>query len=439
MKTRFLVPTVLALAMSATLHARKTSAAGTCNGDGLLTMDASAPLLSSGALTQLNMAALFATTGQPTSNLVTVVITNNSDETRTFRVLFELKMIPADPGLRASCADPASPAGQEGCWIQRGILIDQTIAPHSMWVRTSSQLESETYQGKSISPESSPFQQMIARAGYIPPGAIYLNVGLLCPLGDGRQEDLRTAQVSELDVYSGVNNPLRPFLANYQPTQAPVPLFPGVPATDGFQTIGTNTPTFVWSGNLDGVDLGGESAYRFSIWDLHDDESIGEALDRRPQHTLKIDRSPLNWNSTWAPLESGKRYIWRVDGLLRGLTTDWLSSTPYGFRTPVAPGAWQSSGSSASDAPQVGTTLGVSLPQGAGSPQPTPEQLEILRALSLIIGPYRPALDQVVRTSLPDPNGMTISGAPATRTDFQNLVRDILEGRATVVGAEAQP
>jgi len=402
-------------------------------------MQATAPLLSSGALTQLNMGALFATTGQPTANLVTVVVTNNSNEERSFRILFELKLIPSDPAIRASCADPASPAGQEGCWIQRGILVDQKIGAKQVWVRTSSQLESETYQGKSISPESSPFQQMLSRVGYVPPGAIYLNVGMLCPLNSGRQEDLRTAQIGDLDIYAGVSHPLQPFLANYQPTQAPQLLSPGLPAANGFPSTGTATPTFVWSGNLDGVDLGGDAAYRFSIWDIHDDESLGEALDRRPLHTANTGRSPIAWSNAWAPLESGKRYIWRVDALLRGLSTDWLPSTPFGFRTPNDALSGLELGSVVADAPQTSATMGVSSPNARPKPQPTPEQLEIMRALSLIIGPYRPALEHAMNSSLPDPTALTISGTPATRADFQALVRDVLEGRATVVGAEARP
>jgi hypothetical protein len=432
MKTRFLVPVALALAVTSSLSARSATFAGNCENDGLLTLEANAPLLSSGSLTQLNMAALFATTGQPTSNLVTVTVRNNSDVDRSFRILFELKMIPANDRIRTSCADPVSSAGQEGCWIQRGILVDQIIPKRSVWVRTSSQLESETYQAKSIMPESSPFQQMLGREGYLPQGSIYFNVGLLCPLDGGRQEDVRVLQSLE-------TNANRTFLANYQPTQAPNLVFPGGPASDGYPTIATSTPTFVWTGNLDGVDLGGDSPYRFSLWDLHDEESVGEALDRRPLITAKIDRSPLTWNNPWVPLEPGRRYLWRVDALLRGLTNDWLSSGTYGFRTPVAVGSWQGSVSSGSESPQVGATLGVSSPPGGGGPQATPEQLEILRALSLIIGPYRPALEQVMRTSLPDPYALTISDVPATRTDFQNLVRDILEGRATVVGAEARP
>ena len=439
MKTGLFVPAALALFLCVAAQARLHGTASTCNGDGLLAMEANAPLLSSGALTQLNMGALFATSGQPTGNLVTVVVSNRSNQARSFRILFELKLIPSDPTIRASCADPASPAGQEGCWIQRGILVNQTIAANSVWVRTSSQLESETYQGKSISPESSPFQQMLARVGYVPPGAIYLNVGLLCPLESGRQEDLRTEQVGDLDIYSGVSNPLQPFLASYQPTQPPQLLSPGLSASNGFPSIGTGTPTFVWAGNLDGVDLGGESAYRFSVWDIRDDESLGEALDRRPLHTANVGRSPLTWRNEWAALESGKRYIWRIDALLRGLSNDWLPSTPYGFRTPNDALSGQGLGSILGDAPQTSATMGVSSPSATPKPQPTPEQLEIMQALSLIIGPYRPALERAMLSSLPDPNALTISGNPATRADFQALVRDILEGRATVVGAEARP
>jgi hypothetical protein len=198
------------------------------------------------------------------------------------------------------------------------------------------------------------------------------------------------------------------------------------------------TPTFVFAGNLDGVDLGGEEPYRLSIWEIHDDEPMGEVLDRRPLRSVKVDHSPVPWDPSWPALEPGKRYLWRVDAILRGTAVDWLPSTPFGFRIPDQTGASNGVGTSQGDA-RLDATLGVTLPPGSGAPQPTPEQLEILQALSLIIGPYRPVLEDLVRTSLPDPYGLRIGNRPATRTEFQELVQDILEGHASVTGAEVRP
>lgn len=439
MKTRLLVLAAHVWIFGGTSFARSAVGPGCTTGQALR-LTAQAPLLSSGALTQLNMATMFSVAAEGTSNLVTVTVTNPSTtDSQTFRLLFQLKAIPTDPRLRESCTDPMPSEGGEGCWIQRKMLTNRTLAPGEVWVRTSGMLESETYQGKAIDPEDSPFQKLLAREGAIPPGAIYLSVALMEPLEQGRgQENIRIFPTSDLPLDRCAEAPLQQFVASYQPTRSPTLLSPGSAAAEGYPQMGTATPTFVFAGNLDGVDLGGEAPYRLSVWEIHDNEPLGEALDRRPLRSVKVRRSPVPWDPSWPALEPGKRYLWRVEAILRGTSVDWLPSAPFGFRTPNLAGASSGVGSSIGDA-RMDATLGVSLPPGSGSPQPTPEQLEILQALSLIIGPYRPVLEDLVRSSLPDPYGLRIGNRPATRTDFQELVHDILEGRATVTGAEVRP
>lgn len=438
MNTRLLVLAANAWILAGVLFARSTEATGTCNSAQALRLTANAPLLSSGALTQLNMASLLSSSSGGSSNLVTVTVTNPSKDPQSFRMLFELKAIPADPRLRESCLDPIPEAGGQGCWIQRKMLTTTTLGPGETWVRTSSMLESESYQGKSIDPDHSEFQKLLVREGFIPPGAIYLNVGLMQPLQAGLgQENIRILPTSQLPVDTCAWTPLHQFVANYQPTQSPTLLSPGSSTSDGYEQTASATPTFVFAGNLDGFDLGGESPYRLSIWEIHENETLSEALERRALRSAKVARSPVTWDPGWPALEPGKRYLWRVDAILRGTAVDWLPSTPFGFRIPN-PSTGAGTGSSSGDG-RSQATLGVSLPPGSGTPQATPEQLEILQALSLIIGPYRPVLEQLVRTSLPDPYGLRLGMRPATRTDFQDLVRDILEGRATVTGAEATP
>jgi hypothetical protein len=432
MKTRLLVLAANAWILIGTPHARSAVASG-CPSGQALRLTAQAPLLSTGALTQLNMANLFSISSG--SNLVTVTVVNPAPQLQSFRLLFQLKAIPADPRLRESCIDPLPSEGGQGCWIQRKMLTTRTLQPGEVWVRTSGMLEAEDYQGKAIDPETSPFQKLLAREGAIPPGAIYLSVALMEPLASGRgQENIRVIPTSELPLDTCAEAPVQSFVASYQPTQSPTLLSPGASAAEGYQSTASSTPTFVFAGNLDGVDLGGEEPYRLSIWEVHENESMGETLDRRALRSARVDRSPVPWDPSWSALEPGKRYLWRVDAILRGTGIDWLPSTPFGFRIPDLAGASSEVGTSTGDA-----TLGVSLPSGSGAPQPTSEQLEILQALSLIIGPYRPVLEELVRSSLPDPYGLRIGNRPATLAEFQDLVHDILEGSASVTGAEVRP
>lgn len=438
MKNRLLVLVATAWILVGNSFARSAAASG-CSPSEALRLMAQAPLLSSGVLTQLNMGSLFSIASEGTGNLVTVTVMNPAPRPQSFRLLFQLKAIPSDPELRASCDDPMPSEGGSGCWIQRKMLTNRTLGPGEAWTSTSGMLESESYQGKAIDPETSPFQKLLAREGSIPPGAIFLSVVLMEPLDSTHgQENIRIFPTSELPVDTCAESPRQQFVASYQPTQAATLLSPGSPAAEGYQQMASATPTFVFAGNLDGVDLGGESPYRLSIWEIHENEPLGEALDRRPLRSVKVDRSPVPWDPSWPALEPGKRYLWRVDAILRGTAVDWLPSTPFGFRIPNQTGASSGVGTSVGDA-RLDATLGVVLPPGSGAPQPTPEQIEILQALSLIIGPHRPVLEDLVRTSLPDPYGLRIGNRPATRTEFQELVHDILEGRASVTGAEVRP
>lgn len=416
---RFRWHLVLLAACSIQLHAREE-----------LRFEAQAPMLSSGTMTQMSMASLFANGAQPTGNLVTVSVVNTDTTQHTFRLLFELKAIPASQRIRESCTDLLPEEGGQGCWVQRKILANVTLGPGEAWVRTSSMLENEPFQNKGIEATTSPFQRMVAREGQIPPGALYLNVALLCPYTTGGYEDMQRRSTDDLCKYGSTNRSEYPFITTFQPTQPVQNLMPGSLASQGFQQIQTTTPTFVFAGNLDGFDLGGESPYRISIWEVRTGESVGEAMDRRPVRTATIDRSPVAWRGEWTPLENDKRYVWRVDAILRGLTNDWLPSDPFGFVTPTpAP----------EDKSRARASLGVSIAPTTDAPHPTPEQLEILEQLALIIGPYRPVLEELIRTSLPDPFSLRIGANPASRTDFRNLVQEILDGRARVVGAETKP
>lgn len=388
---------------------------------------AQAPLLDAGVMTQMNMATFFAGGTNPTGNLVTISVTNTGDAVDSFRILFRLKAIPADPDLRQSCRDLFEEEGGQGCWVQRKILVNQVVKPGQTWTRTSAMLESETFQSKGLDAEVSPFQRLVAREGRIPPGSLWLDVSILQPNTTGSHENLNMAPAQSLPFSTIASRQSYTFRTNFQPTQPAMLLAPGQPSSQGSARIQTTTPDFVFAGNLDGYDLGGESPYRISIWEVRSGESIGETMDRRPVRTAKIERSPVGWRSEWAPLENGKRYVWRVDALLRGLTSDWLPSEPFAFATPEAVGI---------DGNRTGSTLGVSIAPTTDAPHPTPEQLEIIEKLSLVIGPYRPLLEELVRTSLPDPSALRIGGSAATRSDFLNLIQDILDGRASVAGAE---
>ncbi len=438
MKTTGLVLVATAWILSGVPQARGAAAPG-CAAGQALRLQADAPLLSGGALTQLNMSTLFTVAKEGSGQLVTVTVVNPASQARSFRLLFELKAIPTDRQRRESCLDPLPESGGQGCWIQRKMLVNTTLKPGEVWTRTSGMLEDESYQGKAINPEDSPFQKLLAREGAIPPGVIFLSVALLEPLEPGRgQENVRVVPTSELPLDTCAEAPVRRFMASYQPTRAAVLLTPGIPASEGFAPAATLTPTFVFAGNLDGLDLGGEQPYRLSLWKVREGEPLGEVVERRPLHTAMVRQSPVPWDAGWPALEPGKRYVWRLDAILRGTGVDWLASAPYGFQTPAQLGAAAGSDVGGGSA-RVEATWGVSQPPGSGGLQPTPEQLEILQALSLIIGPRRPVLEAVARRALPDPTALRIGGKPATMADFRELVADILEGRAAVSGAEARP
>jgi len=168
-----------------------------------------------------------------------------------------------------------------------------------------------------------------------------------------------------------------------------------------------------------------------SVWEVPDGSSLDDAQSRNPIRTTQISRGPVVWPSAWPPLEAGKKYVWRVDALMHGITDDWLPSSTWGFTVPSPSTATQSGSSGA-----VATAAAaVSIPLVSG----TAEQNEILQLLAVLAGQYRPNVEGELRTKLPDPSSLTIGGRPATLDDLRSLVQDYLSGRTLVHSAGVAP
>lgn len=405
------------------VHARSSNHSTSCPNTTGLSLSASAPRLES-AMTHVTLASMasFGTASGPA--FYNVVVTNSSSQPQVFRLAVELKFIPSDPAIASSCADLYPELGQ-GCWIQRQSTYDITVPARGSWIKSSNQINRLVTGG--IGGEDNPFRSMVNRQGEIPGGKIRLYLGLICPAPEGDPMG---------EPYSSIQKPpgtewWGPVTGTYQPVQSPRLLSPGGPVGDGFPALVMNPPMFVFAGNLDRVAMGGNQPYRLSVWEFPEGSSLDDVQSRNPARTTQISRGPVVWPSAWPPLEAGKRYVWRVDALMHGITDDWLPSATWAFAVPSSSMQTQSGTSGA-----VATAAAaVSIPLVSG----TAEQNEILQLLAVLAGQYRPNVEGELRTKLPDPSSLRIGGRPATVDDLRSLVQDYLSGRTSVHSAGVAP
>ena len=408
----------LVLLAAALPQARRSAAATTCSQDQGLSFSAAAPRLGQ-VLTHLTVGTLasFGTSTGP--SFYTVSVENRTSAPIVFRLAVEFKFIPSDPSLAASCAD-RFPDGGEGCWIQRQSTYDITVGAGQTWVKTSNQVARLTTGG--IPGDDNPFRTLLNRVGDIPAGKAVLMLGLVCPGSDPMGS-----------ANAGI--PLVPGTAwwtengTYQPARVPQPVSPGGPSGQGFPVVVANPPIFVFTGNLDRANTGATAPYRLLVWDFPDGATLDQVQATIPVRNAPVRRGVVPWPSGWHPLEAGKKYVWRVDALLRGVADDWLPSPTWAFSVP----------SPAS--PAAGSDVPAAVAGGAIAPvvHGTPEQDELVQLLALLAGPHRAAVEGELRAKLPDPATLTIGGRPATVEQLRALVQDVLAGRTSVDAAGVAP
>lgn len=358
----------------------------------------------SGAMSGLDLGSLtsFGNAGGPDLYSVTVFPHQGA---YTFKLSVMVKLIPTDPQVGQSCVDPyESDLGGHGCWLQKQTTVPLHVVDPSApaagygglrgpWSRTSSQMQSVPKEPGGIEPDQSPFKQLVSRTGSIPAGQFLMKFELLCE--DGQ-------------VIGGTTRTLGGL---YQPAQVPNLLFPGQDASTGFPELLQPRPTFLWSGNLDGLNFGGSAPYRLSVWEVHASQSVDEAEQSRTTFQKNVFGSPLVWPAEWPSLEEGKKYVWRVDALVRGLSDSWRPSRTFGFQIPTK-----------STQPPL---LGQEAADG------TPDQNEMLRLLAALAGAQRYRIDPVLRSALPDPSTLRINGRPASLEQLRVLYQRSLDQQLT--------
>ncbi|MBK9578149.1 MAG: hypothetical protein IPO40_13820 [Fibrobacteres bacterium] len=318
----------------------------------------------------------------------------------------EIKAVPSDPSLTCPDAYPMTGVGQ-GCWLQRQVVdgialtgVDANVpglwagAPRGARWYTASQLARMPKRSAGeIAAASSPFHDLVSRLGSVPAGQVNLRFTVLCEGKEIASSALR---------------------GDYRPVERPVLLMPGGPVRSGYRSVGSAAPTFAWNGSLNGVDLRGSGAYRLSVWELAEGTSVEEMIARLPQRTLTTSNSVVGWPSSWPILEPGKRYVWRVDALKRGLADDWLPSEVFGFTLQNA-------------SPTIG------LP---GQFQGSAEQSELLRLLAALAGSHRPKVEGLLQSSLPDPYSLQLGGKAVDLERLRDLVRQVQLQKLKVEGVE---
>ena len=415
----FLAGCAVVLVAASESSARRATGvvAATCPQSPGLTFQAAAPQLGQ-VLTHVTVATMasFGTASGPA--FYSVSVHNGSGSSATFRLVVELKFIPSDPSLASSFADPY-PDGESGCWIQRQSTYDITLDANKDWTKTSNQVNRFVTGG--ISGDDSPFRSLLDRTGDIPAGRMILTLGLACSTDGQDPMDASNSSISRIPGTDWLN-----FSGTYQPARSPQLVSPGAPSGSGFPALVASPPVFVFSGNLDRAYTGGTAPYRILVWELPADASLDQVQSVLPTRTLEVRRGVVPWPTSWPALEPGKRYVWRVDALLHGVTDDWLPSSTWEFSVPYPASPAGSSGANLS-----ATASQVMIPQVSG----TPEQNEMAQLLALLAGPFRPGVEPELRTKLPDPSSLLVAGRPATLEELRNLVQDVLAGRLSVRAA----
>jgi len=369
----------------------------------------SAPSLS-GTITRLDFSWFNLEQDGTSPVFFTAKICNGSEDTLRLRMIVAILVTPTDPALASQC-------GTSGCWAEEQITKPLAVAPHSSKFISSKDLYSSDYEPGGYDPANAPFRKLLTKLGRLPPSNIEMFFGLTCLENtvSNRVRGLTMAQLGEVVAYNHIAP--QTFSAEYRPFDGVSLLQPG--AAEGFPEIYNQSPVFTFQSALSDsrYNYGADKRFQLQLWKLARGEVQAQCLSRRPDESLDLDEPQLIYPGSWAPLQAGERYVWRVQARDRGPVTAWIASEPYGFQVAslesrTADPAWLSSA------------------EGL-----TAEQLRLLRILARILGTRAGVLEQAVREGKVDVSSLNLDGKPLTVDALETMAKDFEAGKNSVIDA----
>lgn len=429
------------LSLSLVLSFPASSRALECRTSIPVTLLASGDIISSGAVTKLDL-SWFGLEGSSAGPAFFSLTLRNEDldSARTVRVLVEMEAKPTDPAIRDLCASP--------CWLQREMTVPITIPPNSVVVRTSRDLYSTEFETGGIEAASSPFKSLIGRLGFIPSTYLSLGFRLICenpgsalshlpPDAASLQPFTVNGQASLIESHEqlGPDRVNTPF---YQSIKTPDLLSPGSPPSDGLAEIFSTSPTFVFQSELANpiiVYPSTEPKFTLELWKLADNETPGDALERRALASTTSNAGIVPFPGSWATLEPGQKYVWRVSAHLRGPVQEPLYSEVHTFEVSQkvssgsAPSGFQrthETGFETQD--QIDRRINAILSNSASGRVLSPEERRLFRALFAILGDD-PRLARLMASDIVDLDHLRLDGHPSSLETVEALAAQLADAR----------
>jgi len=412
-----------------------------CRTDVPVTLDASGDIIRSGAITKLDLSWFGLEGSAAGPAFFSLRLSNASDTEQTVRVLVEMEARPTDPSIRDICAAP--------CWLQREMSVPIAIPAHGVVVKTSRDLYSTEFEAGGVEAASSPFKSLIGKLGFIPSTYLSLGFRLICENPGSSLRNLAHADESSLAPFT-VNgqtaqirsdDPLGPDGVNtpfYQTIKTPDLLSPGAPPSDGLVEIFSTSPTFVFQSELANpiiVYPAQEPKFTLELWKLADDETPGEAIERRALGTSTGNVGIVPFPASWATLEPGQKYVWRVSAHLRGPVQEPLYSELHTFEVSQkvssgsAPSGFQrthETGFETQD--QIDRRINAILSNSASGRVLSPEERRLFRALFAILGDD-PRLARLMASDIVDLDHLRLDGHPSSLETVEALAAQLADSR----------
>jgi hypothetical protein len=241
--------------------------------------------------------------------------------------------------------------------------------------------------------------------------------GLIC--GD-EAPNVRGKSIGELEqIVSNNHIPSQKISSEYRPFSGVSLLQPGAPGA--YPEIFNPTPLFSFQSELSDLNrfkYQNDKRFELQLWKVRPNENQGQSLARRPDEAVELNESMVAYPASWAPLQAGESYLWRVQARDRGPVTSWVSSEPYGFRVASLNKA------AGLDPAWLSSAEGLSA-----------EQSRLLRALARILGNKVGVLEQAVREGKVDPSSLTLDGKAISIGMLEAMVQDFEAGKNTVTRA----
>jgi len=431
-------------ALASGLYANSTPS---CQVDAPVELSASGAIISSGTVTKLDLSwfGLDGSTASPA--FFTLAIKNSGATDQKVRVLVEMESQPTDAAIRDMCSSP--------CWLQREMTEPLTIPAHGTVIKTSSDLLTTQFTGGGIEAVSSPFKSLVGRIGFIPSTYLKLNFSLLCENPGRDAYNLRTTTTTDLLRYQigssqeiKSTTPLGPDAEStpfYQTVRTPDLLTPGVPPSEGSVEIMTATPTFIFQSDLANPTIvypANEPKFTLEIWKISRNETPLDAVNRRPLAKYTDNIGIIAFPSSWASLEPGQKYVWRVSAHLRGPVQEPLYSELREFEvssklaTSISSSSYQSSSQTNLLNPeQIDRRIDGILASGRTGRVMSPEERRLFQALFSILGDD-PRLVSLMTNNIADLDHLRLDGHPITLESVETLAAQIRDGRRRLVHLE---